>query len=376
MKKINFINKKCTGCEACENICPSQAIKMEEDEEGFLYPKIDLKKCIECNLCDEVCPIDRSENKNVDFFVVQNKNVEQRKKSQSGGLFSAIAEVILKKDGICYGAAVDEKFKVKQIRVDNIENLYKLQGSKYVQSSVGLTYQQVKNDLKKNKLVLYSGTSCMIAGLIRYLNYSKVKLENLFTCDFICHGVPSPKIWKENIKKQEQKYGKLKKISFRDKKFGWHSHMESYQFDGKNIVYENYYTELFYTHAILRKCCYNCEYLEVEKKQADITMADFWGIKTEKVEIYDDNTGISLAVIHSQKALELLKNSELYILNVNRNIALKNNMTNFAKEPSWRENFWKDYKIKGYKKCLKKYTTYGGTIFKIKRKILKILKRW
>lgn len=374
---INITEDLCTGCRACEAICPVKAIKMNSNSEGFIYPQINNQLCINCNLCNNVCPIEKKVDKKENlYYIVQHRDVEQRLRSQSGGLFAAIAETILKNSGICYGAAIDEEFKVNHKRIDSLDKLWTLQGSKYVQSNTLKTFQEVKQDLLNDKIVLYSGTSCMISGLKRFLSISGTNIENLITCDFICHGVASPKVWNENIKYQEQKHGVLKKVNFRDKKNGWHSHMESYLFEDLNIVSENYYTELFYSHAILRKCCYSCMYLDIDKKSSDITMADFWGIKTAKLDIKDDNTGISVAVVHSEKGLKLLNASNLLIVDTDKSTATSNNLSKAATMPKWRANFWYDLKNNGYEYCLKKYTIYGGVIFKIKRKVLTLLNRW
>lgn len=259
---INMNNEMCTGCGACISSCPFSAMEFKEDNEGFFVPVIDQKKCKMCGICDKVCPIDKEITKhNVNYFAVQNRNCIQRRESQSGGLFSAIAETILVKGGICYGAAIDDNFGVRQLRIDSIDDLNKLQGSKYTQSNPEGSFELVAKDLHSGFKVLFSGTSCMIAGLYNYLNLKKINTEELFTCDLICHGVPSPLLWRDNIELQQNRHGKLKVVNFRDKKNGWHSHLESYLFQNGELVDEGYYTDLFYSHVALRKCCYQCQYV-------------------------------------------------------------------------------------------------------------------
>ena len=368
----------CTGCSACLSACPFKAITFARSYDGFMVPRVDKKLCKDCGICDRVCPLNSTAGKRdeIKYYAVQNRNLNQRKTSQSGGLFSAVASVVLAEGGVCYGAGFVNGFKVAQTRVNSLEDICKLQGSKYVQSDPNATFQMAEEDLKQGKLVLYSGTSCLIAGLYSYLSLRKVDTENLMTCDLICHGVPSPKMWDDNIKLQIQKHGNLKAAKFRDKKFGWHSSKESYLFESGEEISEAYYTDLFYSHAALRTGCYNCHYAKNECKPADITMADFWGISGTKIDLKDDNTGISLAVTHTKKGNELLEKSDLTIIEIDAQAAMLNNMKTSPKPPKWRENFWKDYEKHGYEYCLKKYSIYGGIPFKIKRRILKQLGVW
>lgn len=371
------INEKCTGCFACSSICPYHAIVSKLDSEGFEYPVIDKNKCKNCGLCEKACPnLLPKESREPVYYAVQNKNKNQRKQSQSGGLFSALATVVIAEGGVCYGAGFIDNFNVAQIRVDDISDLYKLQGSKYVQSKVEHSYELVESDLRNKKKVLYSGTSCIIAGLLAFLSVKKVSTVGLITCDLICHGVPSPLLWKNNIERQTKKYGEIQSVNFRDKKNGWHSHIESYAFKNGKIIDEKFYTDLFYSHVALRKSCYECRYIKNEEKPADITMADFWGITEATIGIEDDNTGISLAVLRTDKGEELLRKSNLLVCNIDAVSAMVNNMNSPAKPPIWKEKFWRDYKAKGYEYCLKKYSIYGGLWFKIKRRVLKKMGKW
>lgn len=375
---IDFNNNcSCTGCSACVYACPYQAISFVKNEEGFDYPKVDLDKCKNCQICEKVCHLNKSQDvKKSDYFVVQNRDTLQRSKSQSGGLFAAVASIVLSEGGTCYGAGFIENYEVAQIRIDNIDNLYRLQGSKYVQSNPQDSFLMVEEDLRSGNKVLYSGTSCMIAGLYSYLSLHKVCQDNLITCDLICHGVPSPQLWKDNIEGQIHRHGRLINTNFRDKKNGWHSHIESYVFENGIVVDEAYYTDIFYSHAALRECCYACKYVDNSKKTADITMADFWAISNAHIDLIDDNTGISLAITHSPKGIDLLKKANLLIIDIDAVSAMVNNLHSSARPPQWRNNFWKDYKKHGYEYCLKKYSIYGGLAFKLKRRILKMIGKW
>ena len=218
----------CCGCTACANKCPRNAIKMVEDDKGFLYPYIDRKKCINCGLCDKVCPIinKRKTENYPKAYAAINKDEKIRLNSSSGGIFSALANYILEEQGIIFGAAFSDDFLVKHIMIDNKDDLYKLRTSKYLQSSLGDIYKEVEKKLNEGKKVLFTGTSCQINGLYGYLN--KI-YENLYTQDIICHGVPSPKVWKNYLKyRQEKDLESPTKINFREKTIGWIKKLEKY----------------------------------------------------------------------------------------------------------------------------------------------------
>lgn len=180
--------EKCCGCSACFNTCPKNAIKMVKDKDDFEYPKIDKNKCINCGLCRKVCPVlqNNTIENNICAYAVYNKNEKERLSSSSGGIFVLLAKVILKENGIIYGACLDDDLQVKHIKVDKISDLPKLMGSKYVQSDINNSFRSVKEDLEKNKKVLFTGTPCQVEGLKSYL---RKDYKNLYTQDIICHGV-------------------------------------------------------------------------------------------------------------------------------------------------------------------------------------------
>lgn len=381
--KLN--DESCSGCSACYEICQVSAIEFKNDDKGFLYPIIDQSKCIQCGECIKVCQcrnqdkvfIEKEDSFPIAYGVV-NKKPEIRFSSQSGGLFAGLAEIVLNMHGIVYGAGFNEDLSVKHLRIEELKQLNRLQGSKYVQSDVIGTFNNVASDLQKGLIVLYSGTSCQISGLILYLKRKSIQTENLITCDFICHGVPSPLIFKENLLFIERKYkNNILKVDFRNKrKYGWHSHIESYILSDGTALDLNYYTELFYSHAPLRQCCFICRYCNINLKLADITMGDFWGIEHINSNFYNDNKGVSLAIIHNQKGMEIFKNGQFDFFNAPIDKVLEHNTKQPARKPKYFKQFWADYKNKGYEYCLKKYTIYGGIPFKIKRKIFTHLHIW
>lgn len=361
---VDILEKfKCTGCTACYNICPKQCITMESDNEGFWYPNIDKNKCINCNLCEKVCPIinpiKKDDSKKIAYAVI-NKDFKVRLKSSSGGVFSILAEYIIENNGIVYGASFDENFNIKHKRISCITNLDLLRGSKYVQSFIGNIYQQVKNDLENNKQVLFSGTPCQVEGLRSYLRKEYV---NLITMDFICHGVPSPLVWKKyieemNLSKQEN----IKNIYFRNKDNGWRSFSLKIIFDKKvyiNSVKNDLFMKGFLQDIYLRPSCYSCEFKKINRI-SDITVADFWGIEYVLPNL-DDDKGISSVVIHTEKGKYLFdKLKDKMIFNeVKLNDILKYNpsMLVSAKYNKKREGFFSELNSeKELIDLIKKYT--------------------
>lgn len=306
---INNLNIKleCAGCRMCEQICPKNAIKMEEDEEGFLRPVVDENLCINCGLCIKRCPqrneVEKS-RENQTAYAAKIKNIDTLKNSSSGGVFSVLANEYIKNKGKVYGAAYDENFNVMHIGVDTLEGLKKIRGSKYVQSNTLDTYSNVKKDLQEGKQVLYSGTACQIAGLNKFLekNY-----ENLLTVDIVCHGVPSQKLFKKYKEYIENKYnGRIEEISFRNKeKRGWGLNLKIRLNNGKIIrkfAYVDPYYKAFVNGDIYRECCYNCKYAN-SNRVGDITLADYWGLANVHPEFYDGK-GVSAVIVNTQKGID------------------------------------------------------------------------
>ncbi|WP_370840239.1 Coenzyme F420 hydrogenase/dehydrogenase, beta subunit C-terminal domain [Megamonas funiformis] len=379
---IEIKNKKdCCGCYACYNICPKECITMESDNEGFWYPKIDKDKCINCNLCEKVCPIinpvKRANSKKIAYAGI-NKDDQIRVKSSSGGIFSILAEYIIKNNGIIYGASFDENFNIKHKRILCNTDLDLLRGSKYVQSSIGDIYKQVKSDLESNRQVLFTGTPCQVEGLRSYLRKEYV---NLITMDFICHGVPSPLVWKkylEEMKKSKQE--NIKNIYFRNKDIGWKVFSLKIIFDEKiyiNNLSKDLFMKGFLQDVYLRPSCYSCKFKKINRV-SDITVADFWGIENILPKM-DDDKGTSLIVIHSEKGEQLFdKLSETMILNeVNLNEAIKYNpsMIKSVKYNEKRNSFFAELNsVKALTDLIRKYTKISFEK-RAKNKIKSIIKR-
>ena len=322
-KIILFDDKKnCCACGACMNVCPKDAIRMEEDEYGFLYPQIDETKCVQCGACKKVCAYQNGpklfEPKQV--FVAVSKNKNQLLNSASGGVFAAVATKILKDGGVVFGATLDFEnghANPHHIKIENQKQLTKLQGSKYVQSSIGITYKQTKDYLKKGRIVLFSGTPCQISGLYEYLGK---EYNNLYTIDVICHGVPNAKFFDDylQIEKQRRSADKIEDYAFRDKRKGWGMNGRITLAKGRKQkkVYIparlNSYNTLFLDGMIYRENCYSCKYARRERC-ADLTIGDYWGIEKEHPELlknnmYNEKEGISCILANTEKGIKTCQN--------------------------------------------------------------------
>ena len=314
--------KICTACGACKNICPKNAIQMKEDSKGFLYPSIDEKKCVNCHQCEKVCKNIRTILKNFpsQTLALQSKNNTLSERSSSGGLFAQIAKYVLEKNGIVFGCTIEKinnEFNVKHIYIDNENDLYKLQGSKYVQSNVQNTYREVQNLIKQNKFVLFSLIHCQIGGLKAYLQNKDY--NNLLTIDVNCTGTPSLKLFNDYVNFLENKFKKkIINFEFRNKiKMGWCCGKALITFENKKqkLIYNSSsYLNLFINGGIHRKSCYNCFFTGLDRI-ADITLADCWGIELEYPNLLkqnrgtlDKDKGISLVLINTSKGEEILGN--------------------------------------------------------------------
>ena len=302
--------KNCTGCEACVEVCAKKCIFMNKSEEGFYYPQIIYEDCVLCGKCSEVCyrEIGRDKNGVKEVYAAYSKDESIRKESSSGGIFSELSNYILNNQGVVYGAAFNGNLCVEHIRIDSKDDLYRLRGSKYVQSRMNDSYMKVHRDLEDGRLVLFSGTPCQINGLYRFLNDHPSKL---ITCSVICHGVPSPYVLSRYIEYQQGRIGKkLKNIQFRNKEIeGWSHFYIKYCYDDFEESFgmnEDPYFKGFLENIYLRKSCYSC-CGKWKSDEADIVLGDFWGIENTQIKI---NTyyGVSAVIVNSVNGLTLISN--------------------------------------------------------------------
>lgn len=373
---------KCSGCHACYNICPKNAIKMKEDKYGFKYPEVDNSKCINCNLCKKVCPIINSKTKKEEVrtaYACYNKNEAVRKSSSSGGIFTLIATEIIKKQGVVFGAKFNKEFNVEHDYVEKVEDLYKFRGSKYVQSEIKDTYKKAKEFLERNRYVLFTGTPCQIEGIYSFLgkNY-----EKLYTQDIVCHGVPSKLVWEKYKKYLEGKFeSKIINVDFRNKETGWDSYSVKITFDNKKEYImknsDDKYMRSFLRNTCLRDSCYNCNFKKI-KRISDITLADFWGIQNICPEL-DDNKGTSLVSINSKKGKDLFDTikDEIVFKEVEIQEAIKYNpsMVSSSKEDKNRQKFFKNLERFDFNKLVDKYTYKPNLLKRIYRRLQNNMKK-
>lgn len=371
----------CTGCSACAQACPKQCIAMQPDEEGFLRPAIDQSVCVHCGKCRKVCPINQPSEDNGTLpmaFAAKHLDDNVRDASSSGGVFSAFAGNILGLDGAVIAAGFDDNFRVIHKVCTCEDSLDELRRSKYVQSDINGMYREAKQRLEKAQKVLFCGTPCQIGGLIAFLGKP---YSNLYTVDFICHGVPSPKLWAKYLAfRQSKSNANVKNVSFRDKVSGWVNYSMRLWFDNGteycSTVREDYYLRSFIMDMDLRPSCNQCKFKQVHRL-ADITLADFWG--AEKVNpSFADDKGISLVLVHSEKGQELIRaiQEKVQLSEVDCAAALQSNPS-FSKSvstPPLRNRFMKEADSLDFAKLHDKYC---GTSLpsRIRRKIANLRRK-
>jgi len=364
---------ECTGCMACMNACNHQAISLGVDNEGFYRPIINLEKCTDCALCSKVCPankpfLEEKENKVTQMaYSAWSQDESTRLNSSSGGAFTEFAKHVLQKGGVVFGVVLDEKLVARHSYIEKECDLYLMQGSKYVQSSVDYSYKKAKSYLKQGVDVLFSGTPCQIDGLKRFLGHH---YYNLFTVDFVCHGVPSPLIFEEYKSYIEAKNCfKISDVKFRCKKYSWiffniliKGNVEKEKGLEKEYIgtyYQDPYIRGFLRDNFLRPSCYNCKYASL-KRPADITIADWWGYqKRSKLDKNFEEKGVSLILVNTIKGITVFEKVKSNFVFRVRTLeeALKTNKslkTSFPK-PKTRNEFWNDYKKVPFSQLVQKW---------------------
>jgi coenzyme F420-reducing hydrogenase beta subunit len=368
----------CCGCGACVQICPKQCISMSGDNEGFLYPHVDSTICIDCGLCEKVCPVINQDEPREPLAVYAAKNINEeiRLKSSSGGIFTLLAEQVIADSGVVFGARFNENWEVIHDYTETVEGLEAFRGSKYVQSIIGDNFKIAKQFLNDGRKVLFSGTPCQIAGLNKFL---RKEYDNLLTVEVVCHGVPSPMVWRDYLDYKRTKCAAGKNtvssslnelpvitgISFRDKTHGWKKYGFKICYAASKAVEnsvsksantanceitpfnDDLFMKGFLKNIYLRPSCYHCAARQ-GKSGADISIADYWGIQSIHPEI-DDDKGTGLVLINTKQGANYFNSiaNQINILTSNYNNAIMQNpcIVKSVKEPKRRHQFWQNYPI-------------------------------
>lgn len=352
----------CCGCTACSSICSHNAISMEPDTLGFLYPKIDESKCVECGLCEKVCQFNDNYDRSLNLsepiaYAARHKDTSEVMKSRSGAAFVAISDYVLEQGGVVYGAGYRDHFRVAHKRAVTKEERDEFRGSKYVQSDLTGVFRQVKDDLKNGLMVLFSGTPCQTAGLNSYIA-NKLR-ENLILVDIVCHGVPSPFIWRDYINQIEKETDKnIVKVDFREKMInGWKAHKEFFMFDDNSSLTKTLWTDMFYRHIMFRHSCEVCHYTNTERP-SDITLADYWGWEKNVPDFNNDDRGISLVLLNTNKGVSIFSGCKnLDTIPVNLKNSLQPNLQRPSVINPLRLSFENYYKRNGYLKSIARYAS-------------------
>lgn len=351
-----FINKNdydCSGCTACMNICSHDAITMEKNEEGFLYPVRHNDICVNCGLCENICPFEHPVYKNDSPLVYAAYDKKERTGSSSGGIFYTIARYVINQGGMVYGAAYDDELKVKHRSARTIQELEALRGSKYVQSDLNDCFKQIKDELKKGTLVYFTGVGCQVAGLYAYL---RKDYSNLLTSDVVCHGVSSQHLFNMHLNYIGAKYNsKVIKYSFRELKY-WLTREKAIMENGK-ILYKYDGNRSPYLYALGlgysdRYSCFNCKFAKLPR-QGDLTLADYWGV-ADFFPLLDTSHGVSLLLVNNSKGHNIFdkikKQIVFYKSSLEDCVKHNINIIHPIEEPSIRKDFYNILEKDGYEK--------------------------
>ena len=354
--------QNCCGCGACANICPTQCISMTEDAEGFLYPAVDASRCVDCGMCGSVCVFQRAEplrQKEPACYAAIAKDNAVRLASSSGGVFSLLAESVIASDGVVYGVAMDENMRgCSCIRVTCSSELPKLRGSKYLQADVRDAYRSVKRDLETGRRVLFSGVPCQIDGLKLFLSRD---YSNLYCVEVVCHGTPSPLLWRTYLDFLEKKHRDIiRSVQFRNKASGWRKY--GLALDGETLhqnqtVSDDPYLRMFSRDYALRPSCYQCRAKALESC-ADLTLGDFWGIWNLEPDMHDDQ-GTSMVLVQSDRGAELFESIRGSLacreMPFADSIAFNAAYCKSAERPKERDTFFADLQSIPFEEMIRKY---------------------
>ncbi len=387
----------CTGCAACAAVCPADAIAMRADAEGFVHPRINPERCNGCDLCRSICPVNRPAAA-LEPAAMQGRRISPprvlaawhtdesiRRESSSGGVFSALADYVLARGGAAAGAAFDGKLAVRHVLVEHPAELPRLRGSKYVQSDLPPDFhRQLRRRLQAGQALCFAGTPCQVAGLQSYLQRD---YANLYCCDLVCHGVPSPLLFEAYLGHRREKEGALKGVSFRSKAAGWKNFQVAVELpDGTvkraSMLADPFMAAFLYNYS-LRPCCYACRFAS-PRRFGDLTLGDFWGVAMKYPEYDRDDRGTSLVLVNTERGTAWLDacRPSLFLGPADLRTALSGNSTldHPADRPSPRATFYHDLQKLPFAAMIRKYRLHPPPMFprllaEIRRRIAAAVRR-
>lgn len=375
MLNSNQTKDQCCGCTACSNICPTGAITMERDEQGFAYPAVDNEKCTKCGLCHKVCPMEENyvgQDAVPDIYALRSKSQKILNTSSSGGMFALLSDWTLSQGGVVYGVAYDDAFMVRHMRAETPKEARRFRASKYVESSLYEVFANILTDLKEDRVVLLSGTPCQISAMQKFLAAKHAPTEKLYTCDNICHGVPSAKVWEDYLAIINKKFiapdNRITFINMRSKKLGWREKGIEIQTEhgfldelDQDFSFNRIYSTLYAT----RPSCFHCRYTSY-KRPSDFTLGDFWNAKKAGVP-FDTLDGVSEVLVNTQKGRELFKllSEKADIMPLSKKTAWQPHLEYAVKAPKNQDAFWAEYNSTADKEAVLLKYSKGSLLHRI-----------
>lgn len=342
----------CCGCGVCSSVCEKNAITMQDDGRGFKYPVINAELCINCGLCEKSCIFMEKtgessyENK---YYAIRSRDDGVVRQSSSGGMFTLMAEEIFSRNGVVYGVAYGEDFRVAHRKAENMSEADAFRTSKYVQSSTDGLFDSVRVDLEAQRTVLVTGTPCQIAGLKKYLSHKHIDDSLLYTCDNICHGVSSPLTFSDYmsfLEKYIPEGDRIASINMRYKKKKGKKTILNVSMEKSGSLAEvdsfSYY-RLFLNRIANRPSCFACRFTSYSRA-GDLSVGDFWNSSGSDFS-FDTSYGVNEVLVNSDKGSELMNAlcKRAFYQEVSKEKAWQPHLEYATQKPKNYEVFWKEY---------------------------------
>lgn len=343
----------CCGCMACSEVCGRSAIRMRQDKKGFFYPVVDKEKCVDCGLCRKVCPMEQNyvgQDAEPDTYAARSRDSRTRRDSSSGGMFTLLAQWVIGQGGVVYGAEFDEEFHVRHGRAETMEEAAGFRTSKYVESDISKVYETLAQDLRDGRVALLTGTPCQISAVSGFLREKRVNTDRLYTCDNVCHGVPSRRIWNDYLDILRRKYiaagDEITAVNMRSKKASWQDRVMEIRLRSGNLdeVTKKFsFNRIYQSLCGNRPSCFHCRYTSY-RRPGDFTLGDFWRAETADIP-FDIKEGVNTVLVNTEKGRKLfaLLREDADVHQVTKEACWQPHLEYSAKAPSNCQEFWKEY---------------------------------